>query len=300
MIAMMGALDGVAPPIAMQQLPANQMPAYVPMEPPSANQTPAYAYEEIPQEQGGRRSLKGKNSIRNVLGELRNLQDEEKKQTKKRSRSSPGKENMVDSPLRISELRPQQNIEVYRVDAPDAAGNLYPHFLRIQAERESDGVRFPPIPRNVWGSQFNFVPSQDIPDMPLLQVDRTVPGHKFPVSQRSQSLPRYIPEPGFFHPAPPPPQSNLPRQPSFPLFGTTASSDSGIGMPLLRFQNEEERQGRAPRFGELLPPEQVIESVGEAEKKLQLRERYLREYHQLQVKHNFYLDLGKMGLSACV
>lgn len=260
MMAMMGALDG-QPTVAWQQsLHGNQ---------------------ENTQNQG--MPKRGGRMMNGALEELRNLQNIENSQQKRgKGKTKPlgGKENsnFIDSPLRMSQLRGQENVELYRVTQD---GNFYPNFLRVEAERDDSGVRFPHI-REAWRSQNNIPPQRGNFDMPLLQVDRTVPAHKFPASQRSQSLPRYQAEPGYFRPpgmsAPPPVQALPPRQADSP--------DSGIGIPLLRFQHEEERQRRQPRFGELLPPDMVIESAREAEQKELLKERYLREYHQLQVSCN--------------
>ncbi|XP_052775731.1 ciliogenesis and planar polarity effector 1-like isoform X4 [Mya arenaria] len=276
MMAMMGALDGDQPPAAMQ-------PAVLTNQRAARSLSPQRGDNQ--ENEIERRATKGNRSMRGVLGELHNLQQtEEKQQKKKRPKSPHGKEN-VDSPLRVSELRSGENVEVYRVTQNEQGPNFYPNFLRIPAERDKESVRFPQIPRQAWTSQNIFPPpSQGPVEMPLLQVDRTVPAHKFPVSQRSQSLPRYLPDAGFFQ-APPSqgPVGSLQGQaPYRPPQRPADSPDSGIGIPLLKLQNQEERKGRAPRFGELLPPDQVIESMEEAEQKERLRERYLREFHQLQ------------------
>jgi len=279
MMAMMGALDGTQPQVAMQQAMTNQQ---------AARSSPPVRGEN--QDVEAERVFKGNNSIRGVLGELHNLQESEERQKKKGSARSPhGKEN-VDSPMRLSHLQSGENIEVYRVTHDDQGRqNFYPNFLRIPAERDSSDVRLPQIPRQAWTSQSNFVPPQNRGpvEMPLLHVDRTVPAHKFPATQRGVSIPHYLPEPGYFHPPQQAgPQHSLPRQPLLPKpssHQSTESLDSGIGIPLLRLQTQEEQKGRAPRFGELLPPDQVIESIQETEQKDLLRERYMREFHQLQV-----------------
>lgn len=274
---MMGALDG-QPPVAWQpSTAANQGQGSVRSVSPVRE-----GNLEVTEEEKG--TKKGKASIRGVMTELKNLQFTEESETKRRKSKSPsGKENS-DSPLRVSQLRSGENIEVYRVshDMPDSAGvNFYSNFLRIPAERDSN-TRFPHIPQEAWGSGRAPVPRQDIPEMPLLQVDRTVPGHKFPVSHRIQSLPRYQADPGYFHP--PPGTSSTPAGPaSRPPPRQLDSPDSGIGIPLLRLPTAEEKSRRQPRFGELLAPDSMSETTTERQQQDMIRERYLREYHQLQV-----------------
>lgn len=273
MMAMMGALDEQQPPVAWQpNIPASQ----------TGNDPENYDQENVDRRPKGRRVMNG------ALEELRNLQNFERSQQKKgRSKSQGGKENvdLVDSSLRMSELRTRENIEMYRVTQDGQ--NFYANFLRVPAERDNDEVRFPQIPKEAWRSQSNFAPSnRGIPEMPLLHVDRTVPAHKFPVSHRGHSLPQYQPEPGYFHPpshGPAPQGHTQPLLASAPSSRQAESPDSGIGMPLLRLQYEDNSQRRQPRFGELLPPDMVIESARAAEQKEMLREKYLREYHQLQV-----------------
>ncbi|XP_060600361.1 uncharacterized protein LOC132753839, partial [Ruditapes philippinarum] len=274
MMAMMGALDG-QPPVAWQpEIPANQRQGLSRSPTREGNQ-------DLTADEIGIR--KGKGSIRGVMSELKNLQMTEQSELKRR-KSKPhaqGKEN-IDSPLRMSELRNGENIEVYRV-SQDSGVNFYPNFLRIPAERENEGVRFPHIPQEAWGPRQSQAPEQGIPNMPLLHVDRTVPGHKFPVNQRPQMLPKYQPEPGYF-------QSQLGFSPAFP--GPTQqqqqpprqldSPDSGIGIPLLRLQTAEDKSKRQPRFGELLPPNMMSEIDREQQQQEMLRERYLREYQELQ------------------
>ncbi|XP_053394280.1 ciliogenesis and planar polarity effector 1-like isoform X3 [Mercenaria mercenaria] len=271
MMAMMGALDG-QPPVAWQpEIPANQRQGSLRSPIRGGNQN------QIIEEMGAR---KGKGSIRGVMSELKNLQVTEQKEQKRRKSKSPqGKEN-IDSSLRMSELRNGENIEVYRV-TQDSGINFYPNFLRIPAERDTEGVRFPHIQQEAWGPRQSQLPRQDIPDMPLLHVDRTIPGHKFPVNQRSQLLPRYQPDPGYFQPPPgfsPAQAGPAPRQPP----RQPESPDSGIGIPLLRLQTAEEKSKRQPRFGELLPPDVMSEVDREKQQQEMLRERYLREYHELQ------------------
>lgn len=260
MMAMMGALDGQPGTLSGQGL------------------MPQMREEQV-------KSQQSKGSMKGVLGELKNLQITEQNQKKRRSKSPLGKEN-ADSPLRMSHLQNGQTVEVYRVstDAPDSAGmNFYPNFLRIPAERD-EGVRFPHISKGqeAWGPRQGPGPGQGIPDMPLLHVDRTVPGHKFPVNQRPTSLPNQQFGPGFFQP--PQGMGSAPAGPSQPLPPRDLGSpDSGIGIPLLRLQSVEERANRQPRFGELLPPNVVNEMTREKYQEQQFKERYLREYHELQV-----------------
>lgn len=226
------------------------------------------------------RQTKGKKVVKGALDELRNLQNTE---NSLRGRKKPGlmvgKENVsnVDSPLRMSELRHGENVEVYRMTEgrhSDGAFGLYPPFLKLQAERDGP-VQFPKIPQSAWQSQGNMPFKSDATEMPLLRVDRTVPAHKFPVSHRDASLPRYKAEPGYFQP---PSYATSP-----PVERPSESVDSGIGMPLLRLKYEDDVGRQPPRFGELLPPHVVIETRKEAEQKELLRERHLREFHELQV-----------------
>lgn len=275
---MMGALDG-QPPVAMQpDIPTTHVRG-----------------DNQDQTLQQKRTMKSKASVREVMSELKNLQITEQKEQKRRKSKSPrGKEN-ADSPLRMSELRSGQNIEVYRVtqDMPDAGVNFYSNFLRIPAERDSESVRFPPIPQEAWGQRPTAMPRQDFSDMPLLHVDRTVPGHKFPVNQRPHSLSRYQPDPGYF--MPPPSVSSAPLGPSAQCPPRQLESpDSGIGIPLLRLPSAEKMSKRQPRFGELLPPNMMSEVDRERRQQEELQERYLREYHELQVlsfQHDLLLTL---------
>lgn len=275
-MAMMGALDG-QPPVAWQQaIPANQRQG-------SSWSPTRGGTQDINAEEIGIR--KGKKSIRGVMSELKNLQvaeENELKRRKSKSPRAPGKEN-IDTPLRMSELRNGENIEVYRV-SQDSGMNFYPNFLRIPAERDNEGVRFPHIPQEAWGPRQSQAPGQDIPNMPLLHVDRSVPGHKFPVNQRPQMLPKYHPEPGYFQsqigfsPAISRPSEQQPQR-------QLDSPDSGIGIPLLRLQTKEDRSKRQPRFGELLPPNMMSEIDREQHQQEMLRDRYLKEYQELQVNN---------------
>ncbi|KAL4235812.1 hypothetical protein ACF0H5_004202 [Mactra antiquata] len=227
-----------------------------------------------------------KGSMKGVLGELKNLQiNEEHEGKKRRSRSPHGKEN-IDSPLRMSQLQHgRETVEVYRVtnDDQQSGMNFYPNFLRIPAEKD-EGVRFPHIsqPREAWGQQqqgSEFRPG--VTNMPLLHVDRTVPAHKCPASQRPMSLPNQQFGPGFFQPPPSHGLVHLP--PNQPSSGRSVESpDSGIGFPLLKIPNEEDERQRKPRYGELLPPDVIYETSREKYQHEQLKERYLQEYHQLQ------------------
>ena len=221
---------------------------------------------------------KGKRVVKGAFQELQNLQNLENSR-RNRSVGGMGKENseIEESALRMSHLRGGQNVDVYRIEQErqNDAG-CYPRFLKLQAEKENCRLQFPQIPKEAWKPQSNFGPQQGFFEMPLLRVDRSVPGQKFPGSQRDTSLPRYQPDPRYFasqaHPPPPPhPQRSL------------ESPDSGIGIPLLRMKTNDDRQRQPPRFGELLPPDMVIESKKESAHKEFLRERYLREYHDLQV-----------------
>ena len=245
------------------------------------------------------RSLKGKNINRGVLSELHNLQQVEGREEQRRKSRSPGgtlrdgKENLVRSALHMSDLRgpgnQQEDIQLYRVENGDPSNiNFTPKFLRIPAERDTNvPVRFPHIPTEAWGTRQDMRGKEGIPDMPLLHVDRTVPGHVFPGGQRSQSLPKYIPQQGYFQPPqgssyqPPPVMHH--RQPE-----GMESPDSGIGIPLLRIPMEDEEVRRQPRFGELLPPDVVIENEKERQQKELLREKYAREFHKIHVSHYIY------------
>lgn len=293
MMAMMGALDGQVPQVPVAWQPdqtANQRPAH----PLSQSLSPP----RRGQQEQGQRSPKGKSSYRGVLSELHNLQISEERERPRRKSRSPGatlrdgKENLARSELHVSDLRgpqgQQEDIQLYRVENGDPSSiNFAPRFLRIPAERDTDmPLRFPHIPTEAWGQRQKVRDKENIPDMPLLHVDRTVPGHVFPGSQRSRSLPRYIPQQGYFQV----PQSSsyqpvpvLPRATSEGI----ESPDSGIGIPLLRIPTEDERAGRRPRFGELLPPDVVIENERERQQKELLREKYAREFHHLHVSKEF-------------
>ena len=299
---MMGALDGQVPQIPVSWRPdhsANQRqvhPSSRSLSPPRSG----YQEEQIIERQG---YPVGKNLNRGVLSELHNLQLSEEKEGRRRKSRSPGgtlragKENHPSSALHLSDLRgpghPSEDIQLYRVENEDPSNiNFTPKFLRIPAERDTNvPTRFPHIPSEAWAPRQDMRPREGVPDMPLLHVDRTVPGHVFPGSQRSRSLPKYLPQQGYFQPPhgsvyqPPPPPSVLPH----PGLEGTESPDSGIGIPLLRIPTDEERAGRQPRFGELLPPDVVIENERERQQKELLREKYAREFHQLHVSINFKL-----------
>ena len=294
---MMGALDGQVPqvPIAWQPTQStNQRP----VQPSSRSLSPPRRGQ---QEEDRQRSPKVKKQYRGILGELHNLQISEGKEDSRRKSRSPGgtlrdgKENIGRSALHLSDLRDpshqQEDIQLFRVEHGDPSNiNFAPRFLRMPAERDTDApLRFPHIPSQAWGQRHEIREKENIPDMPLLHVDRTVPGHVFPGSQRSRSLPRYIPQQGYFTPPqghfqPSQGQAFLPA-PVAPRSATEGieSPDSGIGIPLLRIPTEDERARRQPRFGELLPPDVVIETELERQKKEFLRERYAREFHELHV-----------------
>ena len=298
---MMGALDGQVPQVPVAWQPAqstNQRPA----QPSSRSLSPPRRGQQEEDRTDRQRSPKGKNQYRGVLGELHNLQINEDKEGSRRKSRSPGgtlrdgKENRARSALHMSDLRDpshqQEDIQLYRVENGDPSNiNFAPRFLRMPAERDTNvPLRFPHIPSQAWGQrQEEIREKENIPDMPLLHVDRTVPGHVFPGSQRSRSLPRNIPQQGYFQPPqghfqPPQGQAHAPA-PVLPRSASEGieSPDSGIGIPLLRIPTQDEQARRQPRFGELLPPDVVIENEFERQKKEFLRERYAREFHELHV-----------------
>ena len=293
---MMGALDGQVPQVPVTWQPdqsANQRPVH----PSSRSLSPPRRGQQEEQRTDRQRSPKGKNQYRGVLSELNNLQINEEKEGSRRKSRSPGgtlrdgKENLGRSALHMSDLRDpshqQGDIQLYRVENGDPSNiNFAPRFLRMPAERDTDTpLRFPHIPSQAWGPRQEIREKENIPDMPLLHVDRTVSGHMFPDGQRSRSLPRYIPQQGYFQPPQGPiypPAPVLPRASSEGM----ASLDSGIGIPLLRIPTEDDQARRQPRFGELLPPDVVIENEFERQKKEFLRERYAREFHELHVSSN--------------
>ena len=288
---MMGALGGQTPQIPVAWQPdqsANQRQAH----PSSRSLSPPWRGHQEEITVDNQIPLMGKKAKRGVLNELHNLQQVEQKEDKRRKSRSPGstlrdgKENLVRSALHMSDLRGpgnQQDIELYRVEHGDPSNiNFTPKFLRIPAERDTNApVRFPHIPSEAWSSRQDIRVKEGVPDMPLLHVDRTVPGHVFPGGQRSQSLPKYIPQQGYFQP----PQGPT-YQPPVPHHRSSEgmeSPDSGIGIPLLRIHTEDQQARRQPRFGELLPPDVVIENEKERQQKDLLREKYTREFHKLHV-----------------
>ena len=270
MMAMMGALDGQPIEMTRPDIPPPQSVPYI---------QPPMGYNQQESSDDMRGSGRRKGHPENVLKELKNLQRQEERQKPRRKSKSPGKENIIDSTLRVSAL--QNDVEIYRITQDPNKISLAPRFLKMEAEKDSD-FQLPNIPKEAWPSRDDGKLG-DVPDMPLLHVERTVPGQVFPGVQRRQALPQYRPTPGFFQPpahvgghaSPAPGQITPPK--------SADSLDSGIGIPLLKLPSGSEPVRRQPKFGELLPPEYVMENWQELQKQEEVKQRYMKEFHMLQV-----------------